>query len=101
MIAEDRSETLEHREPTITVSISGWMRVKQASGLAGSGTAAILSIARAIERNGIIFKSNVQLVAFVSPLDSTQQKLQSFVLSNSMPLGGRRARSLGIPWLRP
>ncbi|KAF9791293.1 hypothetical protein BJ322DRAFT_1040893 [Thelephora terrestris] len=30
----------------------------------GSGTAAILSIARAIARNGIVFKSNVQLIAF-------------------------------------
>ena len=39
---------------------------KHTSSPIGSGTAAILSIAREIARNGIFFKSNVRLVAFVS-----------------------------------
>ena len=43
----------------------------------GSGTTAILAIARTISRKRIQFKSNVELVAFVSLVPSTFQTLIS------------------------
>lgn len=46
--------------------------------LLGSGTTAILAIARTISRKRIQFKSNVELVAFVSLVSSSFQTLVSY-----------------------
>ena len=67
---------------------------RQTTYLVGSGTTAILAIARTISRKRIQFKSHVELVAFVRPLPLC------FSASHFVPLiGWRRARPLGFPQL--